>query len=157
MRDILVRQGESVKKGQVAAVVSSQNVTEAIARLTADVAAREGRRGDLRIRGAVINGLLSLAQQRQRIATGARKQLETLLAQGDLVLNQRTAAVNMEYRSYQDFEALKAEKPVVEDELRILNGALAKAESAIGDLRKLYDNGRLRVPYRRRCQPCGRQ
>jgi hypothetical protein len=35
VRDIMVRQGERVKKGQAAAVVSSQNVTETIARLTA--------------------------------------------------------------------------------------------------------------------------
>jgi multidrug resistance efflux pump len=147
VRDILVRQGESVKKGQVAAVVSSQGVTETIARLTADIAARESRRGELRIRSAVINGLYSLAQQRQKVATGARKKLETLLEQGDLVLNQRTAAVELEYRSYQDLEALKAEKPIVEDELQVLNAALAKAESAVGDLSKLYDNGRLRVPF----------
>lgn len=146
VRDILVHQGESVKKRQVAAIVSSQNVTETIARLTAEVAARESRRGEMRTRSAVINGLLSRAQDRQEIATSARKKLETLLSQGDLALNQRTAAVDMEFRSYQDLEALKAEKPVVEDELRALSAALAEAESAIGDLRKLYDNGRLRVP-----------
>jgi multidrug resistance efflux pump len=146
VRDILLRQGESVKEGQVAAIVSSQSVTEAIARLTADIAARESRRGELRTRSAVIKGLLARAQDRQEIATGARKQLETLLAHGDLALNQRTAAVDMEFRSYQDLEALKAEQPVIEDELHALTAALAQAESAVGDLRKLYDNGRLRAP-----------
>ena len=146
VRDILVHQGESVKKGQVAAIVSSQNVAEAIARLTADIAARETRRGELRIRNSVIRALLSRALERQKIATSARKQLETLLSSGDLALNQRTAAVDMEFHSYQDLEALKAEQPVLEDELRTLTAALAGAESAVGDLRKLYDKGRLRVP-----------
>ena len=146
VRDILVHQGEHVKKGQVAAVVSSQSVAETIARLTAEVAARESRRGELRIRDSVVNGLLALAEQRQKVATSARKKLETLLSQGDLVLNQRTTAVDLEFRSYQDLEALKAEKPVLEDELRTLTAALAEANGAIGDLRKLYDNGRLRVP-----------
>jgi len=146
VRDILVHQGESVKKDQVAAIVSSQNVAEAIARLTADIAARETRRGELRIRNSVVNALLVRAQERQKIATGARNQLETLQSHGDLVLNQHTAAVDMEFRSYQDLEALKAEQPVLEDELRTLTAALADAESAIGDLRKLYDDGRLRIP-----------
>ena len=101
VRDILVHQGEHVKKGQVAAVVSSQSVAETIARLTAEVAARESRRGELRIRDSVVNGLLALAEQRQKVATSARKKLETLLSQGDLVLNQRTTAVDLEFRSYQ--------------------------------------------------------
>ena len=34
----------------------------------------------------------------------------------------------------------------MEGELDTLGAALAEAESAIGDLRKLYDNGRLRAP-----------
>lgn len=146
VRDILVHQGEIVKKGQVAAVVSSQGVAETIARLSADLAARESRRGELRIRSSVVNGLLGLAQNRQTIATDTRKALETLLAQGNLAINQRTAAIDMEYRSYQDLEALKAEKPVLDEELHSLGAALTEAESAVGDLRKLYDNGRLRVP-----------
>jgi multidrug resistance efflux pump len=146
VRDILVRQGERVRKGQVAAIVSSQNVTETIARLTADIAARESRKSELRIRSTVVNGLLALAQNRQNIASDARKSLETLMAHGNLALNQRTAAIDMEYRSYQDLEALKAEQPILNEELITLSAALADADSAIDNLRKLYDDGRLRVP-----------
>jgi multidrug resistance efflux pump len=146
VRDIMVRQGENVRKGQVAAIVSSQNVTEGIARLTADIAARETRRGELRIRSSVVNGLFALAQDRQNIASAARRELETLTSHGNLTSSQRTAAVDTEYRSYQDLEALKAEKPVLNDELRTLTSALTQAESAVDDLRKLYDGGRLRVP-----------
>lgn len=146
VRDLFVRDGQIVKKGQIAAIVTSQSVAETIARLAADLAAREAQRGKLRIRRAVINGLLAPAESRQKIASNARKQLETILSHGDLVLNQRTNAVDMEYRSYQDLEVLKAEKPVVEEELTTLSSALAEARSAIGDLRKLYDDGRLRVP-----------
>jgi multidrug resistance efflux pump len=145
VRDILVRQGESVQKGKVAAIVSSQSVTESIARLTADIAAPETRRGELRIRSSVVNGLFALAQNRQNIASAALKELETLTLHGNLTSNQRTAAVDTEYRSYQDLEALKAEKPVLNDELRTLTAALTQAESAVDDLRKLYDGGQLRV------------
>jgi multidrug resistance efflux pump len=146
VQDLPVRSGEIVEKGQIAAIVSSQTVAETIARLTADVAARQARRSELRIRSKVVDGLLALAQNRQQIATGARQALESLLSHHDLSLNQRTAAIDMEFRSYQDLESLKAEKSVVEGELDTLSAALAEAESAIGDLRKLYDNGQLRVP-----------
>jgi multidrug resistance efflux pump len=146
VRDLAVHQGEVVVKGQTAAVVSSQNVAEAIARLTADLATRQARRGELNIRSKVVDSLLALAENRQKIATGARQTLETALSNGHLALNQRTAAIDMEYRSYQDLEALKAEKSVVEGELGTLSAALSEAGSAIADLRMLYDEGRLRVP-----------
>lgn len=146
VRDLLVREGQIVKKGEIAAIVSSQQVAETIARLTADLAARQVRRGELRIRSEVVNGLLALARKRQKVASGAREKLETLLPRGELSLNEQTAALDMEFRSYQDLEALRAEKPIVEDELGTLSAALAEAEGAIADLRKLYDNGRLRVP-----------
>ena len=91
----------------------------------------------------MVNGLFALAQNRQNIASAARKELETLTSHGNLTSNQRTAAVDTEYRSYR--KALKAEKPVLNDELRTLTAALTQAESAVDDLRKLYDGGQLRV------------
>jgi multidrug resistance efflux pump len=146
VQDLPVRPGEFVKRGEVAAIVSSQNVAETIARLTADVATRQARRGELRIRIRVVDALLALAENRRKIAAGARETLESLLSRHDTSLNQRTTAVEMEYRSYQDLESLKAEKNVGEAELETLSAALDEAESAITDLRKLYDKGRLRVP-----------
>jgi multidrug resistance efflux pump len=68
------------------------------------------------------------------------------MSHGNLTSNQRTAAVDMEYRSYQDLEVLRAEKPVLDDELHTLTAVVTQAESAIDDLRKLYDGGRLRIP-----------
>ncbi len=146
IRELRVHQGEYVEKGQIAAVVSSHTVTEAIARLTAEISSRESVRATLRIRIAVVDEMLSHAQSRQKLATSARKQLETLLSHGYLPLNQRTAAIDMEFRSYQDFEAMKAEKPVIEEELQTLNGALAVAKNAVSDLRKIYDEGQLHAP-----------
>ena len=45
-----IREGQRVTAGTVATVVSSQNVVESIARLTADLATREARISELRIR-----------------------------------------------------------------------------------------------------------
>jgi multidrug resistance efflux pump len=145
VRDLLVREGEHVKAGQVAAVVTSQEVLETIARLSADIAARQVRLGELRIRDQTTDAMLALAENRDNVATGTRKEFERLVQQGYQSLDKRTAALESEYRSRQDLETLKAEKRSVDEELRILSAVLGEAESALRDLRGNYDEGRLRV------------
>ena len=146
VRNIVVREGDQVTAGQVAALVSSQNVAESVARLTADAAARQTRMSELRIRRQVVDAMLSLAENRQSVATSTRREYETLLARGFLPLDKRMAALEGEYRSQQDLEALKAEKRVVEAETASLVAVLAEADAAIRGLRRIYDEGRLRVP-----------
>jgi len=145
VRDLLVREGEQVKAGQVAAVVTFQEVLETIARLSADIAARQVRLGELRIRDQTIDAMLVLAQERDKVAASARQEFEKLVQQGYQSIDKRTAAVESEYRSRQDLESLKAEKRSVDEELRILNTVLGEAQSALRDLRRNYDEGRLRV------------
>src|SRR5215831_12847089 len=65
VRDLLVREGEHVNAGNVAAVVTSQTVAESIARLTADLATRETHLSELRIRGEKVEALIKLAVTRQ--------------------------------------------------------------------------------------------
>jgi multidrug resistance efflux pump len=146
VRDLLVKRGDHVKRGQVVVIVSSQNVAEAITRFSAEIATRQARLADLRMRSAVVDRLLPLAENRQKIATAARQQLETVLKSGFVALNQRTAAIEFEYKSREDLETLRAEKSVIGGEISKLNAVIAKAEAALADLEKLYDDGRLRAP-----------
>ena len=146
VRDILVREGESVKAGSVAAIVSSQSAAENIAHLTAELAARDARLSDLRIRAQKVDAVLDLAETRQEVTADARKRLEQLVGQGLLSLDKRTAAVESEFRSLQDLEALRAEKRAVEGEINTLQTAVHEAGVALRDLRHLYDEGRMRVP-----------
>ena len=146
VRDLLVREGEHVKAGSVAVIVTSQTVAESIARLTADLAGRESRLSELRIRGEKVEALIRLSQTRQEVTADARSEMEKLMKDGLLTLDKRTAAVESEFRSLQDLEALKAEKRVVEAEINGLQTALLEAETAVHDLRDLYDEGRMRVP-----------
>jgi multidrug resistance efflux pump len=145
VRDLLVREGEHVNAGQVAAIVTSQKVLESIARLSADIAARQVRLGELRIRDQTIDAMLTLAEQRDKIAGSARQEFEKLVQQGYQSIDKRTAAVESEFRSRQDFESLKAEKRSVDEEIKILSAVLGEAQSALRDLRNNYDEGRLRV------------
>ena len=146
VRKLLVREGERVEAGRVAAIVSSQSVSETIARLAADLAGRQARLSELRIRSEKVDAVVSIAGVRQGAAVDARKQFETLVKSGLLAIDRRTAALESEFRSRQDFEALKAEKRAAEAEIATLSAAMAEAETAMKDLRRLYDEGRLRVP-----------
>src|SRR5262249_59207274 len=126
--------------------VSRQSAAENIARPTAELAAREARLSDRRIRAQKVDAVLKLAETRQEVAADARKRLEKLVGQGLLSLDKRTAAVESEFRSLQDLEALKAEKRAVEGEINTLQIAVREAGVALGDLRHLYDDGQMRVP-----------
>jgi multidrug resistance efflux pump len=146
VRDLLVREGEEVKAGSVAVIVTSQTVAESIARLTGDLAAREARLSELRIRGEKAEAVIKLAETRQEVTSGARSEMEKLLKVGLLPLDKRTAAVESEFRSLQDLEALKAEKRVVDAEISTLKTVSLEAETAVSDLRRLYDDGKMRAP-----------
>lgn len=146
VRDVLVREGDSVERGQVAVIVSSQNVAERIANLTTELAVRETRISELRIRAQMIDAIIESAENRERVASDARKELEALLRRGFLSLDKRTAAVESEFRSRQELEKLRAEKRSAESEIETLRASFALAESAIADLRKLYGEGRMRAP-----------
>jgi multidrug resistance efflux pump len=146
VHELKIREGEVVKAGQVAAVTSSQNVAETIARLSADLAARQGKLSEMRVRSHVVNALLPLAENRLKLAAHAREEFNRLLENGLTALNQRTQAVELEYRAQTDLTTLSAEKRVLDGELANLTAALGEVEKAIGDLRRLYDEGRLRAP-----------
>ncbi len=146
VRELAVREGDVVKAGQVAAIGSSQNVAETIARLTSELAVRQGRLSELRVRSHVVNALMPLAENRLKVATHAREEMHRLLDSGLTALNQRTAAVELEYRAKTDLATLSAEKKVLDKEISSLTVALGEATKALTDLRRLYDGGRLRVP-----------
>jgi multidrug resistance efflux pump len=146
LRDILVREGETVKAGQVVAMVSSQAVAENIARLSADVATRSLRQSELRIRSEVIDAMMPIAENREQFAISARKELETLSDRHYLGVLQHTTALENEFRGVQDLQSLKSEKRIIAEELTKLDSVLAEAQTAIDDLRRIYDDGRLRTP-----------
>jgi multidrug resistance efflux pump len=146
VRNILVREGQSVDAGKVVAIVSSQAVAETIARLSADIAGRVTRESELRIRSEVVEAMIPFAEKRQEFATGAREELESLLKRRYLALNQHSTAIENEYRGVQDLEVLKSEKRSIKSELETLGAALGEAKAALSDLRRLYDDGKLKSP-----------
>lgn len=146
VRDILVREGERIDKGQVAAIVSSQLVAESIARLTADLGVRESRVSELRIRSQKVDAVIEIATSRQDATAHTRKRFDAAMQKGHLPIDKYATAVEADFRGQQDLETLKAEKRVVESEIATLRSVLSTSENAVNDLRRLYDDGRMRSP-----------
>jgi multidrug resistance efflux pump len=146
VRDIHVDVGARVVAGQVVAVVSSQSVTDSLARLKSEQADRALRLGDMRIRSETVNAIIDLARTRETVATDTRHRLETLLPGGFLPLDKRTAALENEFRSRQDLAQLQAEQGAMAVQVTGLEQAAASADDAIAQLRQLYDGGLLRSP-----------
>ena len=146
VRDVRVHEGDRVRTGDIAATVSSQSVVESIARLSAELANRETQLSGLRVRRETADAINGFAETRHSIAVDTRRELETIMARGLLASDRRIAAVETEYRSEQDLNSLRAEKRVVQGEIESLASVLHQADDALSDLRRLYDDGRMRVP-----------
>lgn len=146
VRDIAVHEGDHVTAGQVVATISSQAVTETLARFAGDQADRSLRISDLRMRSLTVNQVVGLAETRRDIAVDARQRLDSLDARGFLPLDKRTAAIDSVFRSSQDVAELEGQREALKGEIAALGVAFGQADAAIAQLRGQYDGGRLRSP-----------
>jgi multidrug resistance efflux pump len=146
VRDILVHEGDRVTARQVVGVISSQSVTETLARLTAEQADRALRLGDARVRMATVNAVIDLAHTRRDVASDTRRRMESLLPRGFLSFDHRIAALESEFRSREDLARLTAEQGALVAQIAGLTEAVAEAEATLQRVRLLYDDGVLRAP-----------
>jgi multidrug efflux pump subunit AcrA (membrane-fusion protein) len=146
VRDLAVQEGDWVAKGQVVAIIASQNVAERLSRLSAEQADRVLRLGEARIRAETVNAVIDLARTRRDIAVRTRHKLEALLPTGFLPLDRRIAALDGEFRSREDLARLTAEQDASTTQIVELSQAVTEARIATEALRRLYDGGVLRAP-----------
>jgi len=146
VRNVLVKEGERVAAGQVLVQISSQQLAEARARLSAEAAARAARLADLEIRKEVVNATLAAAEDREAVAAETKNQLNESYKKGLLSALSRTAAADQAYQGQKDAEALRAEKRALTEQLKLLTVATEQADLALSDLLDAFDQGRLRAP-----------
>jgi len=146
VRDLRVREGEKVKAGQIAAIVSSHQVDETIARLSAQSATRTARLNDLRLRSQTVEATIGTPESRRSAAVDARSGTDTPAKAESLTPLDETTGTGSSVSSRPDADVLQSEKRVLDSEIDTLNAALAQADSAVGGLRRLYDQGQMRVP-----------
>lgn len=146
VREILVREGDSVTSGQIVVLATSQEVLTTRLSYGDGIATRKVRISDLRIRQETINDMLVLANNRDEVAGKTQEKYDELVKQGYLSLDKRMSTLEMEYQSRLDQQVLVSELRANRKEIDIQTTELAKLESMLNDYNGLFDQGQLRAP-----------
>ncbi len=149
VREVFVKEGQEINKGDVVAQISSQAIVESRARLTSDYALRVSKLAELKARGEVVEATLTSAEARERSAVEGKAQLDTIDRKGFLPILTRTTAAEQAYRGKQDAESLRSEQRALTGQRQEVTAATEEADAALHDLTRLYDGGKMRrIPAR---------
>src|SRR5262249_43513978 len=143
---VSVREGDRVSRGRAVAQVESQEIMQAIARLTAEAAVASSKYADLRMMASTSEQLLPLARERLRIANNARETIETLKASGLLTEKRITELASVAFSSAEDVRRLEVQLRVGTDELPVLAGQIDSANKALASLRQTFSDGVILSP-----------
>jgi multidrug resistance efflux pump len=146
VREVFVKEGQEINKGDVVAQISSQAIVESRARLTSDYALRVSKLAELKARGEVVEATLTSAEARERSAVEGKAQLDTIDRKGFLPILTRTTAAEQAYRGKQDAESLRSEQRALTGQRQEVTAATEEADAALHDLTRLYDSGKMRAP-----------
>lgn len=141
-----LREGDRVSAGEIVSVVTSQDVAERIAQLTAQLADLQSKKSALAIRGGVVGRLRVAAKDRAEVTAEARQALERLHDRRLLLTKDRLNVFDSEYRSRVETETLEAERTALGSEAQALRQRMDEASDALNKLEKLYAGGELRSP-----------
>jgi multidrug resistance efflux pump len=146
VKSILVEEGQSVKRGDILARVSSTRIADVSARLTVSAAALTGKLSENATRVQMLNGLLTSAELRERVATEGAAQLGASAEKGNTPTITRTTAVDQMFRGKQDLAALQAEKQALSEQIAMTIEASRQTDMALLDLQNTFDSGNMRSP-----------
>jgi multidrug resistance efflux pump len=142
--DVLVKDGQEVKRGEIVSHISSQYMTETRAKLTSDYAGRASRLAEVKARREIVDAVLALAEIRERVAANGLAQLDTIQKKGYLPILTHTTATDQAFKGKQEAEALRAEGRALEGQIATMSSASQQADCALKDLVALYNDGRMR-------------
>ncbi|WP_230534177.1 HlyD family secretion protein [Microvirga roseola] len=141
-----VRQGGAVQKGLEIGLLHSQEVTDSVARVTADIAKIQLSVTEMRVKGEALAQALPIARRRADASENARAEIESLKEHGLLTATARARVVNDAYETYDEVRELESERAIIARELPQLESTLANARGNVDRLRTSYDDGRLIAP-----------
>jgi multidrug resistance efflux pump len=146
VRQVLVEEGQSIKRGDVVAKISSTRITEVGARLTVSAASLTAKLAEIGTRAQMLSGLLASAELRERVATEGANQLGASAERGTTPVIVRTTAVDQMFRGKQDLASLQAEKQALAEQIAMVVEASRQTDMALLDLQASFDSGNMRAP-----------
>jgi multidrug resistance efflux pump len=144
--EILVRNGDEVKKGDMVARVSSSRVAETIAILTSQSSQLGTRMAEITSKAGVIDQMVESAEARDRIIRSTNDALQISKDKGYLPALTQLAVADQMFKGKQELELLRTEKETMSQQVGQIIAASRSTDQAILDLQTLFDAGRMKAP-----------
>ncbi|MEE3046119.1 MAG: HlyD family efflux transporter periplasmic adaptor subunit [Pseudomonadota bacterium] len=146
VRNIAVRQGDRVQRGDVVAHLSSREYDEELARLRFELSNLSADRARMSSQLAGARELVSLARKRLQSAARFRERLETGLEDGVSTGTALNTAYEREYSAREDLERITSDIITRRAEVKALYQQIDQRYVLIHNIEAAYDEGRLVAP-----------
>jgi multidrug resistance efflux pump len=144
--EILVRNGDKVKKGDVIARVSSSRVAEVTATLSTQSSQLSTRMAEITSKAGMIDQLVNGAEVRDKTVDTNAEQLREIRDKKLLPLLTDNALADQLFKGKQELALLRAEKDTMAAQVAHIIAASRFTDQALLDLQMLYDAGRMKAP-----------
>jgi multidrug resistance efflux pump len=146
IKEVMVRPGDHVEKGQTIAIVESPSLSRTLAELSAQRARISTRVSELEARQKVVDELRPIAEESASQAKSFLDELNKAGAKGLTVSRSLQEISAAHLTASERFISLKAEKETLQPQLTSNKAALDETNAAYDHLRQVYDNGVIRAP-----------
>lgn len=146
IKEVMVRPGDHVEKGQTIAIVESPSLSRTLAELSAQRARISTRVSELEARQKVIDQLLPIAEESAKQAKAFLDELNKAGAKGLTVSRSLQEISAAHLTASERVISLKAERETLQSQLTSNKAALDETNTAYDHLQQVYDNGVIRAP-----------
>lgn len=146
IKEVLVRSGDQVVKGQTIAIVESASISRTLAELAAERARIGTQVSQLEARRKVIDQLLPIAEESANQAKAFLDELTKAGAKGLTVSRSLQEISAAHLTASERVISLKAEKESLETQLPAYKSAVGETNAAYDHLQQIYGGGILRAP-----------
>lgn len=144
--EVLVRNGDKVRKGDLVARVSSSRVAEITASLSMQAATLASRMAEITAKAGVIDQLVDSAEIRDKIIETSNEKLQTIKDRGYIPILTQTAMADQVYKGQEELARLRSEKETLSAQVSQIVAASRFTDQALLDLQTLFDAGRMKSP-----------
>ena len=146
IKEVMVRPGDHVQKGQTIAIVESPSLSRTLAELSAQRARISVRISELGARENIVEQLLPIAQESASQAKAFLDELNKAGARGLAVSRSLQEISAAHLTASERVISLKAEDQTLQSQLTSIKAALAETNAAYDQLQQVYDSGVIRTP-----------
>jgi HlyD family secretion protein len=144
--EVLVHNGDKVRKGDLVARVSSSRVAAITATLSLQSSQLVSRMAEITSKAGIIDQLVDSAETREHIVGVNNEMLQLSNRKGYLPALTANAVADQVFRGKQELALLRSEKETMSAQVAQIVAASRFTDQALLDIQMLFDAGRMRAP-----------